>query len=135
MATCDEHLHSEDMAGDEGHVARGTTQSCTWFGAAISVSGKGGLDHSSIQRLRCTEVQLQPRVTRSPEGAGEGVELGRWADSASVLLATGNQRVLGLALHPTPSVSPTCFALSFTVWLNTVQMTPWEQGGVVRDPS
>lgn len=34
-----------------------------------------------------------------------------------------------------PHPNPTCLALSFTVWLNTVQMTPWAQGGVVRDPS
>lgn len=34
-----------------------------------------------------------------------------------------------------PCPSPTCLALSLTVWLNTVQMTPWAQGGVVRDPS
>lgn len=37
--------------------------------------------------------------------------------------------------HREPERVWSCFALSLTVWLNTVQMTPWAQGGVVRDPS
>lgn len=45
-----------------------------------------------------------------------------------------------IPVSPTFPLSPlccslTCLALSLTVWLNTVQMTPWAQGGVVRDPS
>lgn len=132
-------------------------QSGTWFNsprAAIHTSREGGLNYSPIQRLCSPGSSAATRESSGPHRESARV----WAGEDSREWGVGStqrrkcQRLTASTsgLHcPCPPLPPhgpfisfcllipsvTCLALSFTVWLNTVQMTPWAQGGVVRDPS
>lgn len=120
--------------------------------------------HSKAAWLGSSAVAESPQVpTRSQRGCGAREVIRQWKEGSrqgnkriiGLLTAIPQVSVLHVPLFlPTASsfsphfrplsphipcmptcFSPTCLALSLTVWLKTVQMTPWAQGGVVRDPS